>query len=176
MALRFRDEEYLTKFLQKEKHLRREMADTSVTLTDDLKEAIFLTATMLPRFSTTIQLWDTIENLTAEKAVPMLINEDLRQRQETEIAGTSFAPGEASVQKDLALKANDRSFKNKDSHLEKDYWKKNPDKVPKEIITTWVITLIQSLARLYFKSPSARALEACFAFSRVCLTTCPSSF
>jgi hypothetical protein len=70
------------------------MAATGVTVTDSLEQVIFLMSSMPFKYSTTIQLWRAMkeDELTADKAVYMLRQEELRQKQEQALLGTDGGP------------------------------------------------------------------------------------
>jgi gag-polypeptide of LTR copia-type len=139
------DSETLDEFLFEEKRLRDEMSATRITLSEDLKQVIFLMSSMPSKYASIIQLWDSMResDLTADKAISMLRHEELRQKQEDDLSGK---------EKNLALKAssnprtprgnsNSKGGRNpdrkglhcqfcdiKDSHIEENCWKKYPEK------------------------------------------------
>jgi hypothetical protein len=147
------DKETLSEFLIKEKKLRDDMRATGVIVTEDIRQLIFLMSAMPEKFATVLQIMDSLkdEELTSDKAVSILQNEEIRQKQEKELAGGSK---DIEKSKDLALKTSDYQHKNgnggrkgknpknkglncgfyniKDSHKEEDYWKKHPNKRPKK--------------------------------------------
>jgi hypothetical protein len=78
----------LSKFLIKEKKLCDNIAATSVTVTKDIRQVIFLMSTMLNKFVTVLQIFDLIrdKDLTTKKAVFILKNKEIRQKQGKDLA------------------------------------------------------------------------------------------
>jgi hypothetical protein len=94
----------LLKFLIKEKKLCNNIAATSVTVTKDIKQVIFLMSVILNKFATVLQIFDLIrdKDLTVKKAVFILENKEICQKQEKDLANLSNLDN--SKPKNLVLK------------------------------------------------------------------------
>ena len=140
--------ETLNEFLSEERRLRDEIYETGIMLIEDLKHIIFLMSSMPAKYASIVQIWDTMKDLTSNKAISMLQNEELRQKQQESMDPQSST---SKKTKNLALQANsgnsggEKTKKKKksdrkglhcdfcdikDSHKEEDCWKKFPEKNP----------------------------------------------
>jgi hypothetical protein len=81
------------------------MATMGVTVTKDIRQVIFLMSTMLNKFATVLQIFNLIrdKNLTTKKAVFMLKNKEICQKQEKDLV--NLRKGNDSEPKNLALKS-----------------------------------------------------------------------